>query len=83
MTISSLFAVIINVDGNDETGCGIYDVRIVDRYSHPGHILGEKTNLDSLNEAIEFAKGAVTAFMSHNDHCLLIPGHDGKCIIPN
>lgn len=87
MTISSLFAVIINVDGNDETGCGIYDVRIVDRYSHPGHILGEKTNLDSLDEAIEFAKGAVTAFMSgtmvvHNDRCLMHDGHDGNCIIP-
>lgn len=63
---TSLFAVIINVDGDDETGCGIYDVRIVDRYSHPGHVLYEGTDLDSLDKAMEFAKGAVTVFMSKN-----------------
>jgi hypothetical protein len=61
-----LFSVIINVDGDDETGCGIYEVHIVDRYHEDlvDKVIGAKTNMSSLDEAMQFAKGAVTAFMS-------------------
>lgn len=63
MSTTPLFGVIISVDGDDDTGEGIYDVQIVDRYNDFGDVIGEKTNMRSLDEAMEFAKGAVTAFM--------------------
>jgi hypothetical protein len=63
---TSLFSVIINVDGDDETGRAIYEVHIVDRYHEDlvDKIIGAKINMHSLDEAMQFAKGAVTAFMS-------------------
>ncbi|GJJ20066.1 hypothetical protein [Mycolicibacterium mageritense] len=63
MTKRPLFDVTIAVSGNDDTGTGIYDVTIVDRYHKRGDIIGEKRDLTSLDDAIVFAKGAVTAFM--------------------
>jgi hypothetical protein len=57
-----LFAVIIDVAGTDE-GTGVYDVTVVDRYHDDvDTVIGEKTDMRSLDEAMEFAKGAVTAF---------------------
>lgn len=66
-----LFDVVISVSGDDETGSGIYDVTIIDRYHetrsganwHLSDVIGQKTDLHSLDDAMEFAKGAVTAFM--------------------
>lgn len=58
-----LFDVILHVEGEDETGTGIYSVEIVDRFHKRGDIIGHKSNLLSLDEAMAFAKGAVTEFM--------------------
>lgn len=57
-----LFDVIISVEGDDDTGAGIYSVQIVDRYHKRGDIIGHKSGLLNLDEAMAFAKGAVTAF---------------------
>jgi hypothetical protein len=60
--MTPLFDVNIHVFGTDQ-GTGYYTVTIFDRY-HPGeNLIGGKTGMTNLDEAIEFAKGAVTAFM--------------------
>ena len=65
---TQLFDVLISVSGDNNTGTGIYDVFIIDKY-HAGNddtyfsVVGQKSNLTSLDQAIEFAKVAVTAFM--------------------
>lgn len=58
-----LFDVIISVQGDDETGGGIYTVQIIDRYHKHTKVVDEKREMTSLNDALAFAKGAVTAFM--------------------
>jgi hypothetical protein len=58
-----LFDVVISVSGDDETGGGIYEVTIIDRYHPENDVIGRKECMHSLDDAIEFAKGAVTAFM--------------------
>ncbi|WP_431231472.1 hypothetical protein ACQ856_18090 [Mycolicibacterium psychrotolerans] len=66
MTVQRLFDVVLEVSGDTETGGGLYDVTITDRYDGPGHTPGaiigrhEARNLD---DALAFARGAVTAFM--------------------
>lgn len=64
--IQRLFDVVLEVSGDSETGGGVYDVKIVDRYDAPGHtpgdIIGQHEALN-LADAMEFARGAVTAFM--------------------
>jgi hypothetical protein len=62
MAQQPLFDVILHVFGDTETGAGIYDVSIIDRYHKRGDIIGQ-TEANSLDEALEFARGAVTAFM--------------------
>lgn len=57
-----LFDVVLAVSGTD-TGGGLYDVQIIDRYHKASVIIGEKSDIPTLNEAIEFARGAVSAFM--------------------
>lgn len=57
-----LFDVVIHVSGTDE-GTGLYDVEIIDRYHKTADVIGRLTNLTSLDDAIGFAKGTVTAFM--------------------
>lgn len=58
-----LFDVVISVSGDDETGTGIYTVKVIDRYHQGDDVIGQKYDMHSLDEAMEFAKGAVTAFM--------------------
>lgn len=61
-----LFDVVLNVFGDTNTGGGIYDVTIVDRYDAPGHTPGDvigRHEATSLDDAMTFARGAVTAFM--------------------
>lgn len=61
-----LFDVVLNVFGDTNTGGGVYDVTIVDRYDAPGHTLGDvigRHEASSFDDAMAFARGAVTAFM--------------------
>lgn len=59
-----LFDVVIHVSGTDE-GTGLYDVEIIDRYHKTADVIGRVAvaDLTSLDDAIGFAKGTVTAFM--------------------
>lgn len=67
MTKRPLFDVVLAVHGDDDTGTGIYDVRIIDRYRDSGSLIGHKSDLTSLDEAMQFARGAVSAFMRSAD----------------
>ncbi|WAB10153.1 hypothetical protein SEA_GRAVAILLIA_44 [Mycobacterium phage Gravaillia] len=61
-----LFDVVLEVSGDPATGGGIYDVSVVDRYDAPGHTPGDvigRHEAHNLADAMEFAWGAVTAFM--------------------
>jgi len=63
MTPRPLFDVVISVSGND-AGAGVYDVTIIDRYhGKKDDWIGRKSDMSSLDEAMEFAKGSVTAFL--------------------
>jgi hypothetical protein len=66
-TRTPLFDVVISVYGDENTGSGIYDVFVIDKYhGGPGDtpwVVGHQSNLTSLDQSIQFAKGAVTAFM--------------------
>lgn len=64
--LTPLFDVVISVSGDDDTGGGVYDVTIVDRYDTPGHTPGDiigRHEAHNLADAMQFARGAVTAFM--------------------
>jgi len=63
MSKRPLVDVTISVFRDEATGEGVYDVLIIDRYSKVGEQIGQKYDMSSLDEAIEFATGAVTAFM--------------------
>lgn len=56
-----LFDVIISVESDD--GAGVYKVNVVDRYHQSNDIIGHKSEMGSLDEAITFAKGVVTTFL--------------------
>lgn len=58
-----LFDVIITAYGDNDTGHVSHTVRIVGRYQkHDGELIGQKYDC-TLDQAIEFARGAVTAFL--------------------
>jgi hypothetical protein len=67
VTKTPLFDVVISVYGDESTGTGIYDVFIIDKYhGGPGDtpwVVAHQSNLTSLDQSMQFAKGAVTAFM--------------------
>jgi len=63
MSKRPLVDVTISVFRDEATGEGVYDVLIIDRYSKVGEQIGQKYDMSSLDEAIEFARDAVTAFM--------------------
>ena len=63
MSKRPLFDVTISVFRDEATGEGVYDVLIIDRYHKVAEQIGQKYDMSSLDEAIEFAKGGVTAFM--------------------
>lgn len=59
-----LFDVTITVEGDDDTGAGIYGVIVVDRYKNKlGTIVDTKSDMSSLDQAMTFAKTAVSAFL--------------------
>lgn len=62
MSYQPLFDVVLHVYGDPETGTGLYDVDIIDRHRNRGEVIGQH-QANSLDDAITFAKGAVTAFM--------------------
>ena len=63
-TKTPLFDVIISVYGDKDTGGGIYDVFIIDKYHGiDPWVMAHQSNMTSLDQAMQFAKGAVTAFM--------------------
>ena len=58
-----IFDVILSVSGDRFTGEHCTDVKIVGRYKqHDGELVGQK-ECRTLDEALEYAKGAVTAFL--------------------
>lgn len=59
-----LFDVVISVSGDEESGTLTYDVRIVDTRDDSSRLIGRATSpMTSLDEAMRFAKGAVSAFI--------------------
>jgi hypothetical protein len=60
-----LFDVTLEVSGNPDTGECFYNVVILDRYNQDGpfpRVIGT-SQAESLDAAMEFARGAVTAFL--------------------
>jgi hypothetical protein len=59
-----MFDVTITACFDTETGKGSHDVRVVGRYkARDGELIGVKQDC-TLDEAIDYAKGLVTAFMA-------------------
>jgi hypothetical protein len=60
---TALFDVVITAYGDIETGATTHGVRIVSRYKQDdGRVIGEKKDC-SLPEAMQYASGAVVAFL--------------------
>jgi hypothetical protein len=58
-----LFDVIISVDGDPDSGEFFTSVKIVDRCRHlDGSLIGEPSEFDTVDDAIEHARGAILAF---------------------
>lgn len=60
-----LFDVLLEMYVNEETGTGVgfYDVSVIDRYNENGKIVGYKTELVGVDDAMEFAREAVSDFL--------------------
>jgi hypothetical protein len=63
MLPDELFDVIISVSGDPVTRHAFYEVTVIDKYNFPGGEIGRKADMTSLDDAMEFAKGCVTAFL--------------------
>jgi hypothetical protein len=59
-----IFDVLIAVSTTTGSPGGLYDIKVVDRYSKRGGVVGEMVDLPSLDDAILEAKELVTHFLS-------------------